>query len=170
MFFKEFPLYQYDFDGKGQNVKLVTDLLRRVALRSKVSANTLLFDKYDVKDGQTPEIVAELYYGNSQYHWVVVLLNHITSWYDWPLESVAYSNYLLDQYGTNIEGTHHHEISQTSGDTTIQLEVSSDTTGATAVTNREYEDRLQDEKRQIRLIDRTYLRLFVEEFKKIIKR
>jgi hypothetical protein len=48
--------------------------------------------------------------------------------------------------------------------------VSSDTSGATIVTNREYEDRLQDEKRQIRLIDRTYLRLFVEEFKKVIKR
>jgi hypothetical protein len=170
MFFKEFPLYQYDFDGKGQNVKLVTDLLRRVALRSKVSANTLLFDKYDVKDGETPNIVADKYYGNSQYHWVVVLLNNVTNWYDWPLDTVAYSNYLIDKYGTNIEGTHHHEISQTSGDTTIQLEVSSDTAGATAVTNREYEDRLQDEKRQIQLIDRTYLRLFVEEFKKIIKR
>jgi len=170
MYFKEFPLYQYDFEGKGQNVKLVTDLLRRVALRSKIRANTLLFDKYDVKDGETPEIVADKYYGNSQYHWVVVLLNHITNWYDWPLETRAYSDYLKDKYGDNIEGIRCYEISQTSGDTTIKLQVESDTAGATAVTNREYEDRLQDEKRQIRLIDRTYLRLFVEEFKKIIKR
>ncbi len=170
MYFKEFPLYQYDFDGKGQNVKLVTDLLRRVALRSKVRANTLLFDKYDVKDGETPEIVADKYYGNPQYHWVVVLLNHITNWYDWPLEASAYSEFLKDKYGDNVNGTHHHEISQESGDTTIKLQVESDVAGAVAVTNREFEDRLQDEKRQIRLIDRTYLRLFVEEFKKIIKR
>ena len=35
----------------GQSVKLVTDILRRVAVKSKVKANTLLFDKYDVKDG-----------------------------------------------------------------------------------------------------------------------
>ena len=170
MYFKEFPLYQYDFEGKGQSVKLVTDILRRVAVKSKVKANTLLFDKYDVKDGETPEIVADLYYGNSQYHWVVVLLNNITSWYDWPLDAVQYSNYLMDKYGDNVDGTHHHEVAQSSGDTAIKLEVSSDTAGASVVTNREYEDRLQDEKRAIRLIDKTYLRLFVEEFKKLIKR
>jgi len=170
MYFREFPLYQYDFDGKGQNVKLVTDLLRRVAVRSKVRANTLLMDKYDVKEGETPEIVADLYYGNSQYHWVIILLNHITGWHDWPLDAVSYNKYLENKYGDNIDATHHYEINQTSGDTTTKLEVSSDTSGATIVTNREYEDRLQDEKRQIRLIDRTYLRLFVEEFKKLIKR
>ena len=170
MFFREFPLYEYDFAGKGQDAKLVTDILRRVAFNAKVKANALIFDKYNVKDGESPEIVADKYYGNPQYHWVVILLNDITSWYDWPLETNAYSAYLIDKYGDNIEDTHHHEISQTSGDTTIQLEVSSDTAGATAVTNREYEDRLQDEKRQIRLIDKSYLSFFVEEFKKIVKR
>jgi len=140
MYFREFPLYQYDFEGKGQSVKLVTDILRRVAVKSKVKANTLLFDKYDVKDGETPEIVADLYYGNSQYHWVVVLLNDITSWYDWPLDAVQYSNYLMDKYGDNVDGTHHYEVAQSSGDTAIKLEVSSDTAGASVVTNREYED------------------------------
>ena len=170
MYFREFPLYQYDFDGKGQNAKLVTDILRRVAVNAKVKANTLIFDKYDVKDGETPEIVADKYYGNPQYHWVVVLVNDITSWFDWPLETVAYSKYLNEKYGDNIDNIHHYEINQTSGDTTTKLEVSSDTSGATAVTNREYEDRLQDEKRQIRLIDKSYLSFFVEEFKKVIKR
>ena len=170
MYFKEFPLYQYDFDGKGQSAKLVTDILRRVAVNAKVKANTLIFDKYDVKDGETPEIVADKYYGNPQYHWVVVLLNDITGWFDWPLEATAYSQFLNDKYGDNIDSVHHYEINQTSGDTTIKLEVSSDTVGATTVTNREYEDRLQDEKRQIRLLDVNYLGIFVEEFKKIIKR
>ena len=87
-----------------------------------------------------------------------------------PLDAVQYSNYLMDKYGDNVDGTHHYEVAQSSGDTAIKLEVSSDTAGASVVTNREYEDRLQDEKRQIRLIDKTYLRLFVEEFKKLIKR
>lgn len=170
MYFREFPLYQYDFNGKGQSAVLVTDILRRVAVNSKVKANTLVFDKYDVKDGETPEIVADKYYGNTQYHWIVILLNDITGWFDWPLDSIAYGKYLLDKYGDNIDSVHHYEINQTSGDTTIKLEVSSDTSGATAVTNREYEDKLQDEKRQIRLLDKSYLSLFVEEFKKVIKR
>jgi len=170
MYFKEFPLYQYDFDNKGQSAKLVTDILRRVALNAKVRANSLVFDNYDVKEGETPEIVADKYYGESQYHWVVLLVNDITGWFDWPLDSVTYSKYLLDKYGDNIDGVHHYEINQTSGDTTIKLEVSSDTSGATIVTNREYEDRLQDEKRQIRLLDKAYLSFFVSEFRKIIKR
>lgn len=169
MYFNEFPLYEYDFTGKGQDAKLVTDILRRVALRSKVRANTLVMDKYDIRDGETPEIIADKYYGSSEYHWVIVLVNNITSWYDWPLDSVAYNKYLQDKYD-NVDAVHHYEVNQTSGDTTIKLEVSSDTSGATAVTNREYEDRLQDEKRQIRLLDVGYLNLFVEEFKKIIKR
>lgn len=169
MYFNEFPLYEYDFTGKGQDAKLVTDILRRVALRSKVRANTLVMDKYDIRDGETPEIIADKYYGSPEYHWVIVLVNNITSWYDWPLDSVAYNKYLQDKYD-NIDAVHHYEVNQTSGDTTIKLEVSSDTSGATAVTNREYEDRLQDEKRQIRLLDVGYLNLFVEEFKKIIKR
>ena len=169
MYFNEFPLYEYDFTGVGQDAKLVTDILRRVALQSKVRANTLVIDKYDVKDGETPEIIADKYYGSPEYHWVIVLVNNITSWYDWPLDSVAYNKYLQSKYD-NIDGVHHYEINQTSGDTAIKLEVSSDTVGATVVTNREYEDRLQDEKRQIRLLDVGYLNLFVEEFKKIIKR
>ena len=135
MYFKEFPLYQYDFDGKGQSAKLVTDILRRVAVNAKVKANTLIFDKYDVKDGETPEIVADKYYGNPQYHWVVVLLNDITGWFDWPLEATAYSQFLNDKYGDNIDSVHHYEINQTSGDTTIKLEVSSDTVGAVSYTH-----------------------------------
>lgn len=170
MYFNQFPLYEYDFVGKGQEAKLVTDILRRVAIRSKVRTNALTFDKYDVRDGETPEIVADLYYGSPEYHWVVILMNNITNWFDWPLDTVAYNKYLIDKYGDNIDATHHYEINQTSGDTSIKLEVSSDTTGASIVTNREYEDRLQDEKRQIRLLDVSYLNLFVEEFKKIIKR
>ena len=170
MYFREFPLYEYDFTGVGQNAKLVTDILRRVAIRSKVRANTLVFDKYDVVNGETPEIVADKYYGSTEYHWIVILMNDITNWFDWPLDAVSYNNYLKDKYGDNIDGVHHYEVNQTSGDTTVKLEVSSDTSGATIVTNREYEDRLQDEKRQIRLLDVNYLGIFVEEFKKIIKR
>ena len=168
-YFEMFPSIYYSAKGDGKYT-VMKDLLSRVKLIAKVKENILGFDYYDVKDGETPEIVADLYYGNSQYHWVVVLLNDITSWYDWPLDAVQYSNYLMDKYGDNVDGTHHYEVAQSSGDTAIKLEVSSDTAGASVVTNREYEDRLQDEKRQIRLIDKTYLRLFVEEFKKLIKR
>ena len=103
------------------------------------------------------------------YHWVVVTVNNIQSRYDWPLDQVALSNYVNDKY-SNPDGTHHHEISASSGDTTKKLTVASDTTGAVAVTNYEYEQTLNDEKRKIRLLDRGYVLQFKEEFEKLIKR
>jgi len=74
----------------------------------------------------------------------------------------------MDKYGDDVDAVHHYEINQTSGDTTKVLQVASSQSGATTVTNREYEERLQDERRKIRLLDRSYLKTFVEEFEKLI--
>ena len=168
MYFERFPTYEYDLKNNDQRT-LITDLLRRVNLRSNVSANTLVFDEYTVADGEQPDTVATKYYVNSKNHSVVVTVNNIQSRYDWPLDQVALSNYVNDKY-SNPDGTHHHEISASSGDTTKKLTVASDTTGAVAVTNYEYEQTLNDEKRKIRLLDRGYVLQFKEEFEKLIKR
>ena len=78
---------------------------------------------------------------------------------------------LQKKYGAgNEDSVHHHEVAQSSGDTTIKLIVSSDTTGAIAVTNREHEQNEQDNKRKIKLLDRVYLRQFVEEFDRLIRK
>ena len=47
MYFKKFPQIVYDSDGTGK-FKDVTNLLRRVAVRSQVKENATLFDTYDV--------------------------------------------------------------------------------------------------------------------------
>ena len=63
MYFSKFPYIVYDSVGNGE-FKIVSNLLRRVAIRSKVRANTLFFDTYDVKEGETPEMVAHKLYGD----------------------------------------------------------------------------------------------------------
>ena len=50
------------------------------------------------------------------------------------------------------------------------LEVNSDTSGATTITNRQYEERVQNDIRQIRLLDNKYLDAFTEEFFALIKK
>ena len=50
------------------------------------------------------------------------------------------------------------------------LEVNSDTENATAITNREFEERVQNDIRQIRLLDQRYLDTFVEEFFTLIRK
>ena len=51
MYFKNFPVIPYDSVGDGE-VKFVTNLLRRVAIRQKVKTNALLYDTYDIKQGE----------------------------------------------------------------------------------------------------------------------
>ena len=167
-YFERFPLYAYDLEDT-QNQTLITDILRRVNLKSNVAANTLVFDEYNVQDGEQPDIVARKYYGDSELHWIIVTVNNITSRYDWPLDQVALSDFVNDKYD-NPDGIHHYEINATSGDTTKKLIVSSDTDGATAVTNYEHEETLNDNKRRIRILDRAFVSKFTEEFKDLIRR
>ena len=171
MFFSKFPYIVYDSVGDGE-FKIVTNLLRRVAIRSKVKANTLFFDTYDVKEGETPEMVAHKLYGDPELHWVVLLVNNVTERYhQWPKNTNQFLAYINDKY-SDVNATHHYEISQVSGDTTIKIDIGTDNTGhsgATAVTNFEYEEALEDKKRSIRLLDPAYIGPFVAEFESLME-
>ena len=171
MYFAQFPSTIYDSVG-DENYKLVTNLLKRVAIRSKVKVNTLFFDTYDVKEGETPEIIADKLYDDPELHWIVLMVNDITDRYhQWPMNQNQFLTHINDKY-TNISGTHHYEISQTSGDTTVKLNIGTDNTDyptATLITNYEYEQERQDTVRKIRLLSPEYVTDFVEEFKSIMK-
>ena len=171
MFFENFPIIAYDSVGNGE-YKAVTDLLRRVALRSKVRSNVLVFDTYDVKSGETPEMLADKLYNDPELHWVILLINNITDRYhQWPMNNNQFIAYLNDKY-SNVDATHHYEISQVSGDTTIKINIGSDNTehsGASIVTNREFEEERQDELRKFRLLNPIYIEPFVAEYQKIMK-
>lgn len=171
MYFGHFPLIPYDSVGDGK-FKLVTNLLKRVAVRSKVKTNVLVFDTYDVRMGETPEEIADKLYNDPELHWVVLLMNDITDRYhQWPLTENQFIAHINDKYD-NVDATHHYEISQTSGDTTIKIDIgtdNSDHSGATAITNYEYEVARQDEMRKIRLLDPTYIEQFVDEYKILMK-
>ena len=170
MFFSKFPYIVYDSVGNGE-FKIVTNLLRRVAVRSKIKANTLFFDTYDVKEGETPEMVAHKLYGDPELHWVVLLVNNVTERYhQWPKNTNQFLAYINDKY-SDVDATHHYEISQVSGDTTIKIDIGTDNTGhsgATAVTNFEYEEKQQDELGKIRLLVPGHVTAFVEEYEKLM--
>ena len=176
MYFSKFPLMVYDIKG-DKTYKLLPDILRRVKLRSSLSSSRFVFDKYNVKEGEKPEDVAFKYYGDAQYHWVIMVVNNITDrYYEWPMTQPDFEDFLTDKYGAGSEdAVHHHELAQTSGATTSSdeshmLEVNSDTDNATSISNRQHEERVQDKNRQIRLLDSRYLSQFVEEFFALIRK
>ncbi len=174
MYFANFPNIVYDSVG-NDDFKIVTNLLRRVSLRAKVREDVLLFDRYDVREGETPEIIADKLYGDSELHWTILLLNNITDRYSqWPKSYTQFLSFLAEKYPFDsslstqlVDQTHHYEITQTSGDTTIKIDIGQDNTDhptATSVTNYEYEENRQDELRQIKLLRENFVGQFVSEY------
>ena len=172
MYFDSFPVIPYDSKG-DLNSKDVTNLLLRVGMRTKLKTNTLLYDTYDVKEGETPEMIAHKLYGDAKLHWIILLVNDITDRYhQWPMTGGQFLDYINDKY-SNVDGIHHYESTQTSGDTKVKIEVFNEVdddayTGLTPITNREYEESEQDKRRQIRLVDPSFIEQFVDEFKSLM--
>ena len=169
-YFTNFGKILYDPIGDG-NPKLVTDIMSRVRMRAHMKKNVIMLDSYDIQENETPEIVADKHHGSPYYHWVVMLLNDISDVnHDWVKSTRQLQKYLLSKY-TEIEltETHHYEIPQTSGDTSINIEVENTTyPSASIVTNYEYEVAINDEKRSIDLLRNEYLGFFEDEFQSLI--
>ncbi len=177
-YFNSFPLMAYDMKG-DQNYKLLPNILKRVKLRSSIRSSSFMFDNYDVKDGERPEDVAYKWFGDAEYHWVILMTNNITDrYYQWPLSQPQFAEHLTDKYGlANIDAVHHYEKTTDSGRTSSNgpndyshlVECNSDDGDPVIISNRQYEQRKQDEYRQINLLDRRYLNAFVSEFENLIK-
>ena len=109
------------------------------------------------------------------YHIIfMVLLIIIGLFYQLIILKIDFQTYITDKY-TNPDAIHHYEITQSSGKTTSLdyshlIQVNSDATGATSVSNREYEDRINENKRLIKILKPVYLDEYVEEFRRLIQR
>ena len=169
-YFNQFGTILYDPAGDG-SAKLCTDIMSRVRVRANMKKEIIMLDPYNVKENETPEIVADKHHGSPYYHWVVMILNDISDVnHDWVKSTRQLQKYLLTKYTeAQLDQPHHYEISQTSGDTTTKIEVENTTfPSATIVTNYEYEVALNDSKREIDLLRNDYLAFFVDEFQSSI--
>ena len=170
MYFETFPIIPYDSAGTYE-FKDVTNLLRRVALRAKVKSNALVFDTYNVKEGETPESIADKLYDDPKLHWIIMIVNDISDRYhEGPMTTPQFLDYINEKY-TDVNATHHYEIEQSSGDSTVKINIGSDNTdypAATIITNYEYEESEQDKRRQIRLLDPRFVQDFIDEFESLM--
>jgi hypothetical protein len=171
-YFKKFPTVAYTNDDTDLNpeFKIVTDILRRAALRSSLVEDAFLYDEYDVREGERPDIIADQFYGDSNLHWVVLITNEIHDINtEWPLTTRELQAMINKKY-SNPQAVHHYERNATSGDTKVKVYCNQTDAGATAVSNAEYETRLNEEKRRIKLLKKEALSEFVDEFENLIKR
>lgn len=163
MYFEDFPNFLYDFDIKGKRKAfIVTDITRNVRFRRDVLANVTVYDEYDIVDGETPEIIAEKIYGDAQYHWVIMLANNRFDYRaDFPMTYPALSSYIQDKYGSQADGIHHYE----DADGNIVYQTAS---GAVSVSNRQYEENVNESKRRIKIVSPSLLNTILLNYKDII--
>lgn len=164
MYFRNFNNILYDFEINGERkLTLVKDITKNVRIRTAILSNLTLYDEYDIREGDTPEIISEKVYGSSEYHWVVMLCNQKYDWIaDFPLTQPEMDKFLTQKYGSGNEDATHHYVNNAG------FEVSSDDAEAASVSNRTYEDNINEGKRRVKLIAPSLLFKILNSFDELI--
>jgi len=98
-FFSAFPKTTYSFNLENRDVKLVTNIFSRVSIKQEVLNNAYGFYKYQLQDGDTPELVAQKEYNNPQFHWVICYVNGLVDpVFEFPLQRDALERHILKKY------------------------------------------------------------------------
>lgn len=119
-YFNTLPLISQNIYDVYGNDQVVTNLLNRAYILSKLLKNVTLFYEYDVKEGETPESISYSYYKDIYRYWMILYSNNIIDpQADWPKTSSQFDLYLQDKYAEEANGnpviaytmstTHHYE-------------------------------------------------------------
>ena len=180
-------------DAKISDYIRVKNFFRRVTLREDIYQNLTFFTKYPIEGNDRPDNVAQKVYENPDLDWLILLANNITHIpTEWPMAQNDFDRFLLekyDNYNTIYNGVHHHETIEVkdSNNVTIVpagLEVNSDFTQTyydyfigemktesnitRPVTNYEYEEKLENDKRQIFILKQEYLTVVLDDADEIM--
>ena len=107
-YFNELPeiAYQSPLSHKNssRDYVIIKNIFRRVKLLDYLKDATSLFNKFIIGDGDRPDTVAEILYGDSRLDYVVILVAGITNInHEWPLQDYQIYDYALSKYKTEEE-------------------------------------------------------------------
>ena len=171
-YFKNFPLIQYG-ELSARNIILKAKLAKDL-LNSYDS-----FYPYTIKDGEKPTTLAYDYYGSIEYVWLIFVANNIIDpYYDWPLDQLQFEEFIKSKYGSlgfayNINNAQfytnpQHTYYMTS--TTYQNISASERTGWQPISIYDFETIKNEEKRKIRLLDRSLAVDIALELEQVFKK
>ena len=171
------------------------NLFRRVKVREDLFANFMQFDKYKVVGDERPDNVAQKVYDNDDLDWIVLISNNIVDLNnEWPLTQSQLNEFLNDKYTPQeLVSIHHYETLELRDsrnqlilpagivvDEDFNLEYLSggqvkstnslvDGRPVKAVTFYDYENDLNDKKRNINVLKPELLGVFIRDFERIMK-
>ena len=102
-YFDLFPQLLYTMDDPAQNkFKQVVDIFCRVRMLDSIINNISVYFTYQVKDSDTPEIIASKYYNDATRHWIILFTNRILDpYFQWPLNQDEFQQYINNKYGSS---------------------------------------------------------------------
>ena len=196
-YFRQVPEFEYVSRLPGANIGdyiRVKNLFKKGKIREDIFQNLSFFEKYKIIGNDRPDNVAFEIYKDSKLDWVVLLSNNILNIQtEWPLPQTDFDRFLLDKYddyNTLYNGIHHYEteeVKNSRGVTIVPAGLQVDasysvsyydffieqqiTTGniATPITNYEYEEKIEDNKRNIYLLKSTYLGIVLNDMSEIME-
>jgi hypothetical protein len=100
-YFSKFPKLYHSFDGFNSS-QYITNLLTRFTFEQDFKTNTAAFYEYDIREGDTPEIIASKIYNSPERHWIVLLMNDMVDpFFDWPLQYETLTRFVDAKYLDN---------------------------------------------------------------------
>ena len=195
-YFRNLPNFEYisRINERKTNKDFLTvkNLFRRPIIREDLFTDFMSFTKYRIVGDERPDEVAYDVYGESDLDWVVLLSNNIINIRDeWPLSQHDYRNYLIEKYGNDtseidkIKFYETKEIKDSKGKVFVPKGMQVDSTFETTfldsgtnllitvspiegITYRTYEDRLQEDKRNINLLKPEYLSIVMDDIETLL--
>ena len=107
-YFRELPEIAYQSPLSHKNSSrdyiVIKNIFRRVKLLDYLKDATSLFNKFVIGDGDRPDTIAEILYGDSRLDYIVILVAGITNInHEWPLQDYQVYDYALAKYKTEEE-------------------------------------------------------------------
>tara|TARA_B100000378_G_scaffold169191_1_gene136348 strand:+ start:219 stop:893 length:675 start_codon:yes stop_codon:yes gene_type:complete len=182
-------------EGRSEgDYSIVKNFFKRVKLRDDIFQDLTFFTKFTVAGDDRPDNVANTVYDDPTLDWVILLSNNIVNVQsEWPLGQAAFNTYITEKYGdetTLYSGIHHYESREVqANDGTIIIpsgqrvsigqsvsffdEDSSQqivrTDVAMPITNYAFEEKLNDEKRNIFVLKPIYLNIIFDDINQLMR-
>jgi hypothetical protein len=194
-YFNRLPDFDYVSrlpDAKISDYIRVKNLFKKGKLRDDIFQDLTFFTKYEIVGNDRPDNVAFKEYNDSNLDWVVLQSNNIINIQtEWPLSQRDFDRYMLKKYDTydNLyNGIHHYETVETKNSKGVVIipggqQVPSDysvtfyddkleqmitSSEKITVTNYQYEEKIQEDKRNIFLLKPDYLPVILDDMEDLM--
>ena len=169
----------------------VKNLFRRAIIREDLFVDFMAFTKYKINGDMRPDAVAYEVYGDEDLDWVILISNNIINVRDeWPLTQNDFNNYLIEKYGNEgaVDEIKHYEtieVKDSKGkifvpkgkivDSTYKVRFLDSGTNritevnpVSGISYRTYEQKLQDDKRNINILESGYLAQVIDDIETVL--